>query len=187
MPFDFSQWPPSLSPDQIDVLHLRAARYALSHGLLYLPPGTQPSSGIPTSAIHAPFSLLPTPVPRAQFEHAKKIQSIYNVLYAQIAMDTEFLDTVMGTERGVGKVDDFVGRLWNGWKKLRDAGLEQVSLLLYAWPFGVLIDPAAVAFRSLPFRLPLAFGRRWFVIETSRIQHDFFVVRDVISEGFRDA
>ncbi|KAK7439545.1 Glutathione synthetase [Stygiomarasmius scandens] len=125
MPFDFSQWPPSLSPDQIDVLHLRAARYALSHGLLYLPPGTQPSSGIPTSAIHAPFSLLPTPVPRAQFEHAKKIQSIYNVLYARIAMDTEFLDTVMGTERGVGKVDDFVGRLWNGWKKLRDAGLEQ--------------------------------------------------------------
>ncbi|THU89094.1 glutathione synthase [Dendrothele bispora CBS 962.96] len=121
--FDFAQWPPKLASSHSESLLLRATRYALAHGLLYLPPGIQPS--IPASAIHAPFSLLPTPFPRGQFERAKRLQSIYNVLYARIAMDTEFLDEVMGQERGVGKVDDFVGKLWSGWKALRDEGLDQ--------------------------------------------------------------
>lgn len=40
-------------------------------------------------------------------------------------MDEEFLDRVMGTETGVGKVDDFIGQLWTGWKQLRDEGLAQ--------------------------------------------------------------
>ncbi|KAF9464200.1 hypothetical protein BDZ94DRAFT_1162615 [Collybia nuda] len=31
----------------------------------------------------------------------------------------------MGTVHGVGKVDDFIGRLWTGWKQLRDEGLVQ--------------------------------------------------------------
>lgn len=41
-------------------------------------------------------------------------------------MDEEFLDRVMGADQGVGKVDDFIGQLWNGWKRLRDEGLVQV-------------------------------------------------------------
>ncbi|KAF5345432.1 hypothetical protein D9758_013639 [Tetrapyrgos nigripes] len=121
--FDFSQWPPNLSNDELQQLQLRATCYALAHGLLYLPPGTQPA--IPTSAIHAPISLFPAPFPRQLFEQAKRLQSIYNVLYARVALDTQFLDEVMGTETGVGKVDDFVGKLWTGWKDLRNQGLEQ--------------------------------------------------------------
>ena len=57
---------------------------------------------------------------------AQRLQSTYNLLYARIATDVEFLDRVMGAEQGVGKVDDFVGQLWRGWKKLRDEGLVQV-------------------------------------------------------------
>lgn len=41
-------------------------------------------------------------------------------------MDEDFLDRVMGADHGVGKVDDFIGRLWSGWKRLRDEGLAQV-------------------------------------------------------------
>lgn len=41
-------------------------------------------------------------------------------------MDDDFLDEIMGAEKGVGKVDDFIGQLWTGWKRLRDAGLVQV-------------------------------------------------------------
>ena len=42
-------------------------------------------------------------------------------------MDEEFLDEIMGAETGVGKVDDFIGQLWTGWKRLRDeSGLVQV-------------------------------------------------------------
>ncbi|KAH9480659.1 Glutathione synthetase [Psilocybe cubensis] len=40
-------------------------------------------------------------------------------------MDEEFLDRVMGAEKGVGKVDDFIGELWRGWKRLRENGLAQ--------------------------------------------------------------
>lgn len=125
-PFDISSWPPSLTPIQLEALTLYATTYALSHGLLYLLPGPQPA--IPSAAIHAPFSLFPSPFPRKLFETGQRIQRTYNVLYARIAMDEEFLDRVMGTETGVGKVDDFIGQLWTGWKQLRDEGLAQVHI-----------------------------------------------------------
>ncbi|KAF9041829.1 glutathione synthase [Hymenopellis radicata] len=118
--FDFAAWPPQLTEDQLEDLHLKATTYALAHGLLYLPVSPRPP--LPTSAIHAPLSLLPSPFPRRLFEFSQRIQSTYNVLYSKIAMDEEFLDRVMGTEVGVGKVDDFVGQLWTGWKALRDHG-----------------------------------------------------------------
>ena len=62
---------------------------------------------------------LPSPIPRALFTHARELQHVYNVLYARIANDTTFLDTIMGLE-GVGKVDEFTGELWKRWKRIRD-------------------------------------------------------------------
>ncbi|KAG2079703.1 glutathione synthase, partial [Suillus discolor] len=123
--FNFSTWPPQLTPEQLEALTLSATTYALSHGLLYLPPSQSPSNTqprIPTTAIHAPLSLIPAPFPRAQFQAARELQSVYNVLYARVAMDTQFLDTVMGAEEGVGKADEFTGTLWRGWKKIREHG-----------------------------------------------------------------
>ncbi|KAG5654319.1 hypothetical protein H0H81_004738 [Sphagnurus paluster] len=120
-----SQWPPKLSDIQINELTLLATSYAFANGLLYLPPAERQPS-IPESAIHAPLALFPSPFPRNLFEQAKRLQHIYNVLYARIAQDEEFLDRIMGTENGVGKVDEFIGQLWTGWKQLRDEGLVQV-------------------------------------------------------------
>ncbi|KAF9478219.1 glutathione synthase [Pholiota conissans] len=122
--FDFASWPPTLSNGQLEALTLYATTYALSHGLLYLAPA-QRQPTIPSAAIHAPISLFPSPVPRALFDNGRRLQRIYNVLYARIAMDDEFLDEVMGAEKGVGKVDKFIGELWRGWKRLRDEGLPQ--------------------------------------------------------------
>lgn len=127
--FDFSNWPPSLSPAQLEALTLYATTYAISHGLLYLPPAER-QPVIPSAAIHAPVSLFPSPFPRRLFELALRLQKTYNVLYARIAMDDEFLDQIMGAETGVGKVDDFIGQLWTGWKKLRDEGIAQVRTSL---------------------------------------------------------
>ncbi|KIK13691.1 hypothetical protein PISMIDRAFT_688194 [Pisolithus microcarpus 441] len=122
--FDFAQWPPSLTDVQINALTQHATTYALSHGLTYLPPGaTQPPS--PSSTIHAPISLLPSPIPRSLFEQAQRLQSSYNILYAQVAMDDDFLDNVMGAVVGVGKADEFVGTLWRGWKAIRDEEIVQ--------------------------------------------------------------
>lgn len=124
----FISWPPTLQPDQLEHLTLLATTYALSHSLLYLPPHSpeSPPPPTPTSAIHAPFSLFPTPIPRVQFDLAKRLQKAYNVLYARVAIDEEFLDEVMG-EGGVASVDEFTGELWKRWKALRVQGIVQVS------------------------------------------------------------
>ncbi|EAU85776.2 glutathione synthase [Coprinopsis cinerea okayama7 len=120
--FDFASWPPKLSPEQLNELVSTASAYSLAHGLLYLPPGYPLDSPPPQAAIHAPLSLVPSPFPRDLFESAKRLQTIYNVLYSRIAMNIPFLDEVMGAEQGVGRVDDFIGELWRGWKRLRDEG-----------------------------------------------------------------
>ncbi|KAH9856943.1 glutathione synthase [Lenzites betulinus] len=118
------QWPPEVTDEQREALTLLATTYALSHGLVYLPPAdVQPP--VPTSAIHAPLALFPSPFPRAQFELARSLQHQYNELYARIALDESFLDTVMGAEVGVGRVDEFTGQLWRIWKRLREEGISQ--------------------------------------------------------------
>jgi len=131
--FDFASWPPSLTTAQLENLTIYATSYCLCHSLLYLPPAKQPPI-VPSAAIHAPISLFPSPFPRELFEQGRRIQRTYNILYSRIAMDEEFLDKVMGAEEGVGKVDDFIGQLWRGWKKLRDAGLAQVCPFLEKGP-----------------------------------------------------
>jgi glutathione synthase len=120
--FDFASWPPALTPEQQAILVQKATTRALATGLLYLPPGYPPDSPPPQAAIHAPLSLFPAPFPRESFEQAQGIQSLYNVLYSNITMDTEWLDEIMGAEKGVGRVDDFIGQLWRGWKAMRDSG-----------------------------------------------------------------
>ncbi|CAL1713699.1 unnamed protein product [Somion occarium] len=122
------EWPPQLTEAQVHSLTLLATTYALSHGLVYLPVASvQPPT--PTSTIHAPLSLFPSPVPRRLFNQARNLQSLYNKLYARIAMDEVFLDRVMGVN-GVGKVDEFTGELWKRWKRLRDEGGVVQSLQL---------------------------------------------------------
>jgi len=127
--FDFGSWPPSLTKGQLEALTLTTTNYALGHGLLYLPPAIK-QPRVPSAAIHAPVSLFPAPFPRKLFDRAKRIQRTYNVLYARIAQDNEFLDRVMGAEVGVGKADDFIGRLWRGWKSVREEGIIQVSIFV---------------------------------------------------------
>ncbi|KAF9450553.1 hypothetical protein P691DRAFT_788998 [Macrolepiota fuliginosa MF-IS2] len=115
---------PSLECAQLEELTVYATTYAISHGLLYLPP-VLPLPKVPSAAIHAPLALFPSPIPKGLFERAQRLQRIYNVLYSRVALDDEFLDEVMGVENGVGKVDEFIGQLWRGWKTLRDEGIDQ--------------------------------------------------------------
>ncbi|KAL1733458.1 glutathione synthase [Schizophyllum commune] len=124
------QWPPSLDEAQVEALSRLATTWALAHGLLYLPV-LSPQPSVPAAAIHAPISLFPSPFPRKLFNQAKRIQRTYNVLYSRIAMDTKFLDSVMGSEEGVGKVDEFTGQLWRGWKALRDETVQPLHLGIF--------------------------------------------------------
>ena len=120
-----TSWPPTLTDEQLQALTLQATTYALSHGLVYLPVGAvQPP--VPTSTIHAPLALFPSPIPRTLFAAARRLQSTYNVLYARVACDSAFLDRVMGAEAGVGRADEFTGELWRRWKQVRAQGVAQV-------------------------------------------------------------
>src|ERR1700761_4748150 len=110
-------WHPSLTPAQLSHLVSNATTYALAHGLCYLPVTPPPSNTTvvntpPTSTIHAPFSLVPSPFPRSQFEKALGVQGLYNKLYARVAMDYAFLDEVLGK---IADVDAFTGGLWKTW------------------------------------------------------------------------
>lgn len=118
-------WPPRLEDTQREELTTLATTWALSHGLVYLPVSPTERG----TAIHAPFTLLPTPFPRALFERSQKLQRAYNLLYSRVAMDREFLDSVMGDSGGVSDVDPFTRDLWKTWKSVRDLPNQQVSHL----------------------------------------------------------
>ncbi|KAF8693853.1 Glutathione synthetase, partial [Rhizoctonia solani] len=109
-------WPPALEDEQQQELSSLAATWALSHGLVYFPVSPTDRG----SAIHAPFTLLPSPFPRELFRRAQTLQKAYNVLYSRIALDRSFLDAVMGNDGGVSDVDPFTRDLWNAWKAVRD-------------------------------------------------------------------
>ncbi|PWN25270.1 glutathione synthase [Jaminaea rosea] len=100
-------WPPALTQHQIASLSAQATDYALSHGIVYRPQGSPPSS---THVHHAPLSLFPSPFPRSAFTEAIRLQPILNELYATVALDGAFLAKVIGGN--VAKVDDFTRRLW---------------------------------------------------------------------------
>jgi hypothetical protein len=127
----FASWPPDVTTEQLDQLTLLATTYALSHSILYLPPISleKPPPPAPESAVLAPISLIPTPIPRRLFSKALTLQHAYNTLYARVALDTSFLDQVMGPG-GVADVDDFTSALWTTWKKLRDEGVPPVRRAL---------------------------------------------------------
>ncbi|KAF8488207.1 glutathione synthase [Russula emetica] len=120
----FTSWPPDITTEQLDQLTILATTYALSHSILYLPPITpeKPPPPAPESAILAPISLIPTPIPRRLFSKALTLQHAYNTLYARVALDTSFLDQVMGPG-GVADVDDFTSALWTTWKTMRNEGV----------------------------------------------------------------
>ena len=128
-----TSWPPDVTVEQLDQLTLLATTWALSHSLIYLPPFTpeKPPPPVPESAVHAPFSLFPAPIPRQLFKKALALQPAYNTLYARIALDTAFLDEVMGAG-GVADVDDFSSALWTTWKGLRDEGVPPVRETPYS-------------------------------------------------------
>jgi hypothetical protein len=64
------------------------------------------------------------------FARAQSLQQIYNVLYARIASDEEFLDSILSAETAVGRVDEFVGELWKIWKEVRNEKPAQVCPVL---------------------------------------------------------
>ncbi|XP_015736853.1 glutathione synthetase isoform X1 [Coturnix japonica] len=75
---------------------------------------------------YAPFTLLPSAVPRALFEQAYAVQRDFNLLVDAISRDKEFLERTLASTI---KVDDFTARLFRIHQQVLDEGLAQSVFL----------------------------------------------------------
>ncbi|XP_075985780.1 glutathione synthetase-like isoform X3 [Anticarsia gemmatalis] len=77
----------------------------------------------------APFALLPSPFPKAEFEKAVELQPILNELMHKVAHDDDFL---MNTLQNALQVDEFTANLYDIWMKVRKEQVTQsLSLGLF--------------------------------------------------------
>ncbi|XP_053309196.1 glutathione synthetase [Spea bombifrons] len=74
----------------------------------------------------APFTLLPSPVPKALFDQAKSVQEDFNLLVDRISQDPLFLEQTLSSTM---KVDDFIKRLFEIYRHVQDEGLVQSVFL----------------------------------------------------------
>jgi glutathione synthase len=79
-------------------------------------------------------TLFPSLFPRSAWEDALKVQKAYNVVYAKISNDVEWLGKIMeeyvlwGEFNGrLVDVDDFVRQLWDLYKEVKKEGIVQVQ------------------------------------------------------------
>ncbi|OWK50847.1 Glutathione synthetase [Lonchura striata] len=75
---------------------------------------------------YAPFTLLPSPVPRALFEQAYAVQQDFNLLVDAVSQNKEFLEQTLASTI---KVDDFTARLFRIYVQVLEEGLAQTVFL----------------------------------------------------------
>ncbi|XP_061865248.1 glutathione synthetase isoform X2 [Colius striatus] len=96
---------------------------ALLEGVLMRTAGEPNASDVVT---YAPFTLLPSAVPRALFEQAYAVQQDFNLLVDAISQNKEFLEHTLASTI---KVDDFTARLFRIHKQVLEEGLAQSVFL----------------------------------------------------------
>lgn len=91
-------YPPVQSAAYRDILLADAIDWALAHGLVVRPSKEKQGHFANNSAVtHAPFTLYPTPFPRAEFEKAKGLQQPWNTLIHKLSLDNALISEVMET------------------------------------------------------------------------------------------
>uniref|UniRef100_A0A8C5DVS8 Glutathione synthetase n=1 Tax=Gouania willdenowi TaxID=441366 RepID=A0A8C5DVS8_GOUWI len=75
---------------------------------------------------YAPFTLFPTPVPKAVFHQALAVQTFYNTLVDKISQDSEFLQEALASTIAV---DDFTARLFKIHQMILKEGKSQDIVL----------------------------------------------------------
>lgn len=75
----------------------------------------------------APFALLPSVVPRKEYQNVIEIQTVFNELIHKIAHHDKFLSNCL---KVVTEVDDFTAHLFEIYETVRREGICQVSGIL---------------------------------------------------------
>ncbi|KAM4610494.1 glutathione synthetase [Polymixia lowei] len=113
----------SMNTTLITDLAALAKDAALLHGVLMRTKETPNSSELVT---YAPFTLFPSPVPRAVFQQALAVQTHYNLLVDNISQDPDFLEEALASTIAV---DDFTARLFNIYRQTLKEGRSQSIVL----------------------------------------------------------
>jgi glutathione synthase len=94
----FSTYPPDVPDDKLEYLVSTVKNWTIQHGLTVRPsPATVTDEVNPNHvlATNAPVALFPSPFPKTCFERARSLQTVYNELYAAIASNERWLETIM--------------------------------------------------------------------------------------------
>lgn len=94
----YSSYPPELSPAQQNYLVTAVKDWAIQNGLAVRPGPAILSEGIDPNGVlatNAPVTLFPSPFPRACFEDATALQTVYNELYAAITCNEQWLGKIV--------------------------------------------------------------------------------------------
>ncbi|CAI9580594.1 unnamed protein product, partial [Staurois parvus] len=100
-----------------------AVDFALLQGVLMRTKESPNSSDVVN---FAPFTLLPSPVPRSLFEQAKSVQEDFNLLVDRLSQNPTFLEQTLASAM---KVDDFIERLFKVYRHVLHEGLAQSVFL----------------------------------------------------------
>ncbi|KAJ6107403.1 hypothetical protein N7523_008726 [Penicillium sp. IBT 18751x] len=138
----YTNYPPSLSLAQQEYLVTATKDWAIQNGLTVRPnPAMLPEGADPNRvlATNAPVTLFPSPFPRACFEEAQALQTVYNELYAAITCNEEWLGKII---EELIDVDDFVANLWKTHLAVQEEGYAQnLSLGLYRSDYMAHVTP----------------------------------------------
>uniref|UniRef100_A0A667XD17 Glutathione synthetase n=1 Tax=Myripristis murdjan TaxID=586833 RepID=A0A667XD17_9TELE len=96
---------------------------ALIHGVVMRIKETPNSSELVT---YAPFTLFPSPVPKAVFHQALAVQTHFNLLVDKISQDSGFLEEALASTIAV---DDFTRRLFDIYRSVLKEGRSQSIVL----------------------------------------------------------
>ncbi|EAL91934.1 hypothetical protein KXX16_007771 [Aspergillus fumigatus] len=128
----YTNYPPELNPAQKDFLVKTIKDWATQNGLMVRPHlsfVSKESDPYGVLATNAPVTLFPSLFPRACFEEAKALQTVYNQLYAAITCNEEWLGKIM---EDLIDVDDFISGLWKVHLSVKKEGyVQNLSLGLY--------------------------------------------------------
>ena len=128
----YADYPPTITSEQEEHLVQAVKDWSIEHGLTVRPsPAFISESNNPHNvlATNAPVTLFPSPFPRSCFEDAQSIQRLYNELYAAIATDDAWLETIV---QELVEVDDFIANLWKIHLQVKEEGYVQpLSLGLF--------------------------------------------------------
>ncbi len=94
----FLNYPPDMTDERLEYLVSVVKNWTIEHGLTVRPSSKNVSGESNPNhvfATNAPVTLFPSPFPQSCFEIARSLQTVYNELYAVVANNEEWLESIM--------------------------------------------------------------------------------------------